>query len=54
MQKAKLSERITVRLTFYEASRVAALARRQGITPSELARRALGSITTGDVPGCQR
>lgn len=46
--KAKLSERITVRLTFEEARRIDCAARSRGITPSELARQALADATAND------
>ncbi|MGI4876210.1 MAG: hypothetical protein ACRYG4_01845 [Janthinobacterium lividum] len=44
MHKPKLSERLTIRLTFREASRLDAAARAAAITPSELTRRALAKV----------
>lgn len=44
MKDEKLSERVTIRLTYAEAGRVRAMARVAGITPSELIRLAVANV----------
>ena len=46
MRQAKLSERVTIRLSYSEARRIQAQARLAGITPSQLIRRAVAMLTT--------